>query len=473
MLDQTFILVGVLALIVLSLAVFLVRRIQRVPPNEALVVVGTRGAKDPDGTGRKSYRIVTSGRTFVWPILEQAYSISLEQRAITFKVSGPDKNYIQTQVQATALFKVAGTNQGIYNAAQRFLDQQDEIDSAMAQALEGALRGIIATMPVDELISKREAFQALVVEQVEADLAEQGLQLDILNLSDITTPDSTYLKDRGRAQAAEAKQKAEEAEARTRLASEQARIEADERIAERERDLALKQATIQAETDRARAAANAAGDLARAEQDTLVAREQQAALAERTKVTESELDITVRKPAEAQAYAEVEQAKADRDAAKAKAEAEAFTRTTQAEANKVAALLDAEATKASGLAQAEATRAIGEAEAAATKAQAQALAEQGQAVLAQQLIEVLPEVVAAAAKAYENVDGLTIVSTEGATSLSKGVAGLVTEGGAMLDALIPGFDLAALVGGKGEAASSAAPASGTAAGADSATAPTV
>lgn len=287
MLDQTFILVGVLALIVLSLAVFLVRRIQRVPPNEALVVVGTRGAKDPDGTGRKSYRIVTSGRTFVWPILEQAYSISLEQRAITFKVSGPDKNYIQTQVQATALFKVAGTNQGIYNAAQRFLDQQDEIDSAMAQALEGALRGIIATMPVDELISKREAFQALVVEQVEADLAEQGLQLDILNLSDITTPDSTYLKDRGRAQAAEAKQKAEEAEARTRLASEQARIEADERIAERERDLALKQATIQAETDRARAAANAAGDLARAEQDTLVAREQQAALAERTKVTES------------------------------------------------------------------------------------------------------------------------------------------------------------------------------------------
>lgn len=440
-------LIIVIALVVLALTTFLVKRIRRVPPNEALVVVGARGAKGGDGQTRKSYRIVTSGRTFVWPILEQAYPMSLEQRAISFDVSGPDENYIQTLVQATALFKVAGTNQGIYNAAQRFLGQQKEIDGAMEQALEGALRGIVASMSVDDLNSKRDQFQELVVAQVGQDLADQGLQLDILNLSSITTPGSTYLEDRGRAQAAEAKQRAEEAEARARLASERARIETDEHIAERERDLSLKRSAIQAQTDRAQAEADAAGHLARAEQDTRVAREQQEALVEQTKVKESELDISVRKPAEAKAYADVQEANARRDADKARAEAEAYTRTTQAEANKIAALNDAEATRATGEAQADATRAVGEAEAAATKAQAEALSQQGQAVLAQQAIAQLPEVVAAAAKAYTNVGGLTIVSTDGATSVAKGVAGLVAEGGAMFDALVPGLGLGALVGG--------------------------
>ncbi|HEU5285332.1 MAG TPA: hypothetical protein VFU20_02335, partial [Sphingomicrobium sp.] len=63
------------------------------------------------------------------------------------------------------------------------------------------------------------------------------------------------------------------------------------------------------------------------EQDRLVATQEREALAEKAKVTEEQLDIDVRKPAEASAYAAVQQANAERDAANAAAEAEAFRRT--------------------------------------------------------------------------------------------------------------------------------------------------
>ena len=72
-------------------------------------------------------------------------------------------------------------------------------------------------------------------------------------------------------------------------------------------------------------------------------------------MTEEELDISVRKPAEADAYASVQRANAERDAANAATEADAYKRTTIAQANKTAAIQDAEA-------NAEAVRRAGEAE---------------------------------------------------------------------------------------------------------------
>nr|BFF09851.1 hypothetical protein GCM10025699_11540 [Microbacterium flavescens] len=91
MLDPTLIqVIAVVALIiaVLGLITFIARRIRRVPPNEALVIVGRGAGKPAPGESGIGQRVVIGGRTFVWPILQQGFSISLEQRQIGITVEG-------------------------------------------------------------------------------------------------------------------------------------------------------------------------------------------------------------------------------------------------------------------------------------------------------------------------------------------------------------------------------------------------
>ena len=461
-----------IAVALLSLLIFIARRIRRVPPNEALVIVG-RGAGRTSPESAIGQRVVIGGRTFVWPILQQGFSISLEQRQIGITVEGVDKNRIKIAIKASINFKVSGTEDGVRRAAQRFLSQQELLTEIIKESLEGSLRSIVGDMTIEQIISDRKSLSDRVVAETKTDLVEQGLQVDLLNISDISTPGSDYLANLGRAEAARARQVAEVSEAEAARASEFARIEAAEQIAERQKALNLKQAVIKAETDRANAEAAAAGQLAKAEQDKLVAVQERDALSEQALVTQERLDIDIRKPAEADAYAEVQRATAQRDAANAATEADAYKRTKIAEANKVAAVQDAEAAasavrfageaerdrqvalaagiRAEGEARAAATQAEGLADAAATDAKALALKKYGEAALAQEIISRLPEIVRAAAEPISNIKTLTVVSTDGASAVTKTVGQVLGEGTEVVKSLT-GLDihsiLAGLAGGK-------------------------
>ncbi|MDO8147414.1 SPFH domain-containing protein [Isoptericola sp. b515] len=316
----TTIAVAAVVLAFLAIGVFVAQRIRRVPPNQALVIVG-RGAGRKDMAGQK---VVIGGRTFVWPVLQQGFPISLEQRQIGITVEGVDSNRIKIAIKASINFKVRGDEEGVRRAAQRFLSQQGLLTEIIAESLEGSLRSIVGDMSIEEIISDRKGLSDRVVESTKRDLAEQGLQVDILNISDISTPGSDYLSNLGRAESARALQVAEVSEAEARRASEFAVIEAAEQIAERQKALDLKKAAIKADTDKAQAEAEAAGQLARAEQDRLVALQEREALSEKARVEQERLDIEVRKPAEAKAYAEVQEANARRDSHNAATEAEAF-----------------------------------------------------------------------------------------------------------------------------------------------------
>lgn len=473
MIDQSnfWTVVGVAAIAIAFFAVitFIAKRIRRVPPNEALVIVG-RGAGKQTAEMVGGQRVVVGGRVFVWPILQQGFAISLEQRQIGITVEGVDKNRIKIAIKASINFKVRGDEEGVRRAAQRFLSQQGTLTEIIKESLEGSLRSIVGDMTIEQIISDRKGLSDRVVDSTKTDLSEQGLQVDLLNISDISTPGSDYLGNLGRAENARARQVAEVSEAEAKRIAEFAVIEAAEQIAERQKALDLKRATIKAETDRANAEAEASGQLARAEQDRIVAAEQRNALEEQAKVTEEELDISVRKPAEAGAYAEVQRATAQRDATNAATEADAYKRTTIAEANKTAAIQDAEAAaeavrrageaerdrqvalaagiKAEGEARAFATEAEGRAEAAATDAKAEALKKYGEAAIAQELISRLPEIVRAAAEPLSAVDNMTVISTDGASQLTRNVASVLGEGQEIIKSLT-GVDLSQLISGIG------------------------
>lgn len=452
-----------LVIVLFALVAFVAKRLRRVPPNEALVIVG-RGAGG--GAGDVNQRVVVGGRVFVWPILQQGFSISLEQRQIGITVEGVDKNRIKIAIKASINFKVRGDEEGVRRAAQRFLSQQEMLTEIIKESLEGSLRSIVGDMTIEQIISDRKGLSDRVVDSTKTDLSEQGLQVDLLNISDISTPGSDYLANLGRAEAARARQIAEVSEAEARRASEFAVIEAAEQIAERQKALDLRKATIKAETDRANEEAEASGQLARAEQDRIVATEQREALSEQAKVTEEELDISVRKPAEAAAYAQVQEANANRDATNAATEADAYKRKVIAEANKTAAIQDAEAAaeavrrqgeaerdrqvalaagiKADGEARAFAVEAAGRAEAIATDLKAEALKKYGEAALVQELIERLPEIVRAAAEPVGNIQGMTVISNDGASAISKTVTDVLAEGQQIVKQLT-GVDIADLL----------------------------
>ena len=85
---------------------------------------------------------------FVWPILQQGFSISLEQRQIGITVEGVDKNRIKLAIKASINFKVRGDEEGVRRAAQRFLSQQatltDEAKTALVNPRRAAVRSALS-----------------------------------------------------------------------------------------------------------------------------------------------------------------------------------------------------------------------------------------------------------------------------------------------------------------------------------------
>jgi uncharacterized membrane protein YqiK len=88
---------------------------------------------------------------------------------------------------------------------------------------------------------------------------------------------------------------------------------------------------------------------------------------------------------------------------------------------------EAEATRMTGQADAEAARVKGLAEAEAIKARAEALAQNQEAVIAQQLAERWPEIVEAGARVFGNVDNMVVLN--GAEGVEDLLAKALTLGG--------------------------------------------
>ncbi len=244
-----------------------------------------------------------------------------------------------------------------------------------------------------------------------------------------------------------------------------------------QRELALRQAEIRAETDAAGAQAAAAGPLAQAarEQDILAEREKVAV--RQAALTERELDTKVRKPADAERYRVEQEAEARRTAAVADADArrqatiaasqaeaerarlvgegerarraaladaEAIEGAKQGEAEKARRLAVAEAVQREGEAQAAAIAATGSAEAAAMQERADAFANYNEAAVLQMLVGVLPELAKQISAPMAAIDNLTVVSTDGASQLPRQVTSNLVETMEMLRATT-GMDLQQLL----------------------------
>ena len=441
--------IGIVVLVVL-LGLVVITRYKVAGPSEAYIITGRRGKRSTDPvTGRSSIdnsgqKVVVGGGVFVVPFVQQRFTLDLSSRHIPVAVRGAvTLRGIKSNLEGVAIVKVGGSEDAIRAAAQRFLQQQDGIVGFTQEVLSGALRAIVGRMSVEDIIRDRAAFAGQVAEEAEASLSGQGLILDAFQIQDITT-EGSYLEDLGRPEAARAKQEADIAEAIARRASEQARLKAAEEIAIAERTYYLKQAEIKAETEAASARANAAGPLAEAARQQEVLAEQEKVAERQAALTDRELDTKVRKPADAARYRAEQEAEARRIAQvkEAEADAERARLTGQGEKQHRSALADA--VRIEGEAEAAAIAAKGAAEAEAMQKKADAFAQYGDAAVLQMLVEVLPHLVAKAAEPLSAIDKLTVISTDGASQLSRTVTDNVAQGMELLTSTT-GVDIAALL----------------------------
>ena len=448
---------AIIAAVVLVVLIFLymLSRVVVVPSNLTGLVAGS--------TRNGEIKIIRpGGRDFVLPIIQSIQYLPFTQNTIGFQVTAEDENKINVNVSAVAAVKVGDSDEQVRAAAKRFLGKPNT-DQAIADsarnALIGSLRSIIGHMTITDLISDRDALQQNVFDDAKSVMANMGLEIDVLQISEITDAGG-YIESLGVPEQQRVEKDARIARAHAEREAKDAEVTSRQQIAERERDLALRQAQLKAETDRAQAEADSSGPLARAAKEREIAIIEQEAAQAKAALTERELDSTVRKPADAARYqreqeaeaAKVEairraEAEAERTRLDAQAQAQATVARAEAEARATAARAkaEAEAIAARGQAEAAAIQAAGEAEARAMSDKADALAKYGEAATRQMLLDKAPEIARALSEPLASVRDLSIISTEGASALPKAVANNVEQLDLILRSLV-GTGLTDMVG---------------------------
>lgn len=425
---NTIIIIAAIAGAAIILFIALFAMIKTANGNEALVVSGV-GATDKNGNPT----IKRAGGRVVIPFIQKAKYFDLCVR--TAKVTG-DVTKTQTGVPIQIDWAVAyspdiSSPESLQRAVCNFLDKNDEdLRRVILDVVSGGVRAVIAKMTPEEVMNGKEQLDDQVKASIASQMKDLGFNaiLSIHEVEDVTS--GTYYQDlaakdreivrRDAANiSAEAEQSVREKKAMTNLAAQQAELDAQVAIAERQRDTDVRKAQFQAETAREQAKSAMAGQLEqeainqqleekkgavevmKAEQANRAALKQQevevtrAETAKRTTVIEAQAEAE-RKKAEAAGVAEAHkvsaagEAEAKKLTAAGEAEAAAVRKTREAEASaearkkeaegsatakKTEAAADAEATKVKADAEAIAIKAKGEAEAAATAAKGKAEAE--------------------------------------------------------------------------------------------------
>ncbi len=273
--------IGLGALAVLMILVFIKANMIICQPNEVVVLAG-RKRKLPDGSV-VGYRIIRGGRGFKWPFIESVKRLPLTTRTVDLHLSKVlCAGMIPVNVEGRANVKLAGrAEEGLENAVERFLGKgPDAVDRTSMQVLEGSLRGIVAAVSPEDANTRRLEIAGQTAERAREDLSRLGIVLDFFQIQSISD-DQGYLEAIGRKRYAEVIRDARIAESEadaeaTQVSAEQhrigreAEIQAEKAIIQHENELAVQRADLQAEANRAEEKASVAGEIVRAEEQVVL-----------------------------------------------------------------------------------------------------------------------------------------------------------------------------------------------------------
>ena len=351
-------------LLFVALPVLYVRNYIKVPPNEVAVF-----------TGRGTPKVVRGGARFRVPGIERVDIMSLEPFNVSINLQNAlSNNGVPVNVEAVGLVRIGSAEEAVQTAVQRFLTSDlDELRRQINEILAGSLRGITATMTVEDLNSNRDTLARNVVEEAGSDLARIGMEVDVLKIAGISDHNG-YLESLGQRRIAEVKRDAAvgtaEAERDAQIKSAKARqegsvaqAEADTAIATANQRRDVELARLRAQTEAENAQADQAGPLAnaRAQKDVGIAIEQAEAARVQARIeveqrraeqAQAALEADVIAPAEAQRQADIARAEGQRQATILAGQADADARKAAADALRVERQAEADGIKARLVAEA-------------------------------------------------------------------------------------------------------------------------
>lgn len=377
-------------------------------PNEALIITGARAQQ-----GETDYKIVVGHGVWVMPFFRKARTLGLNAHQVQIIEDCVTKQGIPVKVEGVVVFKVAADPTSIANAAQRFLENEQDMDAKAQNIFAAHLRAIIGSMDVESIIRNRQELAQNVREASATEMQTYGFTIDSFGIQKFADP-TGYIEQLAKphqaqvaaqARIAEAEQDQLATEKEQQVAAANAKAVAESRV---------RQAELTAQAQEAQAKAEQAGPLATAQAQVAVVEQQTQLATLEADRTQRQLEIDVVRPAEAQARADIAAAEGEKKQASLNAEGEAAAITIKAEAEAKATRLRGEAEgdrqKAIGLGEAAAEGAKLKAQADGISARAQALAENQEAVIGQQIAERLPEIVQAATNLFQGVDKVTVLN---------------------------------------------------------------
>jgi flotillin len=269
---------GLAVVAVLLLIIFIKSHMILCQPNELVVITG-RKRRLADGS-TVGYRVVRGGRGFKFPLIESVARLPLTTQPIQVQITNAMcRGMIPVNIEGRASVKLAGsTEEGSEAGIERFLGKSaDAVSKTAQQTIEGALRGVIATVAPEEANSERIRLAQEAAALARENLNQLGIVLDFLVITDVSDQ-SGYLEAIGRKRNSEVKRDAMIAEAiaeadAIKVASEQkqisreAEISAETEIVSQENGLAVHRAKLAASTNQVQEKAAVAGKIARVEEE--------------------------------------------------------------------------------------------------------------------------------------------------------------------------------------------------------------
>ena len=479
--------IGIIAVVIAVLAIIASGYV-KAPPDKAYII---------SGIGKRA-RVVIGKASVKIPFFERLDKLDLSLMSVDVKTASavPTADYINIMVDAVVNVKVSLDENGIELAQQNFLNREKAyIISVAREVLEGNMREIVGTMELRDMVSNRQQFADRVKENAAPDLAKMGLDVVSFNVQNFTDSQgvidnlgidniSKIQKDASIAKA-NAERDVAVAQAEADKQANDAKIAANLEIAQKNNDLAIKQAELKKMSDIKKAEADAAYRIQEEEQrkqieittaNANIARQEKEVELETQKIAiqERRLDAEVRKQAEAKKFEQQQRADADlytrqkeaeakkyediqnaeaelavqqRDAEALyyRAEQEAKAQRAKAEAAKYAAEQEAEGIRAKGIAEAEAVRAKALAEAEGLDKKAEAMQKMQEAAILQMYFEKLPDIAKAVAEPLSNIDSITMYGDGNTAKMVEDITTSTTQiSNGLLDGM--GISLKDLVG---------------------------
>ena len=439
----------------------------KAPPDKAYIISGLR-KKPKILIGRAGLKI---------PFFERKDELLIKQISIDIKTGDyvPTLDFIGVNIDAVAKVKVRTDEEGLQLAMKNFLNMKEEaIMTALVDSLQGNMREIIGTITLKDLCNDRKKFGDEIQAKAQIDMNNLGIEIISCNIQHVEDQNDLIIalgQDNMAAiqkNASIAKANADRdvaiAQAKAAKEANDAKVQADTEIAIKQNELAIKQAELKTIEDTKRAEADAAYKIQEEEQRksievstanaNIAKQEREIELKKKeAEVQEQALDAQIKKQAEAEKFARQQAAEADlferqkeAEAKKFEAEREAEARKAQAEADKYAREQEAAGIAAVGTAEAEAIAARGKAEAEAIDKKAEAMKKYGQAAIIEMIIDKLPDIAAAVAKPYGDIDNFTVI--DGGNGDGNSVGNLVPQNIASTRKIVNdllGVDIAELV----------------------------